>query len=170
MRAICLLAMAALLAACGSGNGGSERFAIYDYEAASAAKNGERHVVRCSGALCPQGAGPRIVLHGAPILTESDVAHARTGKDPLFPRRAAVLVDFTKHGRETLRRTTKAMAKRGRSLDYAQHLLVTFEGHVVGRVPVDYLAEPNGFDAADGLELVPLAPKRARAMTRALRR
>jgi hypothetical protein len=169
MRTLLLVPLALLLAGCGaSANRHAPRFAVYDYETAASSKKAPRRVAACTGALCPFGVTHRVVLHGPPIVTDDDVAGARAGTDPSFPSSGAVLVDFTSRGNDRIRRATKAMAHRGRRLGTGQHLLVVFGSHVVGRPVVDYVHAPNGFDVADGLELVPVPPPRARKIAREL--
>jgi hypothetical protein len=86
-------------------------------------------------------------------ITTADIDRSSAGVLPLENLRASVYVDFTDSGTSKFCRLTRSLAHRGRTLHKPQAFVVEVSGRERKRITIDYVASPNGFCAAPGIQI-----------------
>src|SRR4029450_12364662 len=102
-------------------------------------------------------------------ITTADIDRDSAGLLPLENVRAALYVNFTDSGTSKFCRLTRSLAHRGRTLRKTQSFVVEISGRE-GRGPtIDYVANPNGFCAAPGIQIDGLPLVEAHILVEAIR-
>lgn len=102
-------------------------------------------------------------------ITTADIDRSSAGLLPLENVRAAVYVDFTDSGTSKFCRLTRSLAHRGRTLRKPQSFVVEISGRERRRPTIDYVANPNGFCAAPGIQIDGLPLVEAHILVEAIR-
>jgi len=102
-------------------------------------------------------------------ITTADIDRSSAGLLPLENVRAAVYVNFTDSGTSKFCRLTRSLAHLGRTLRKPQSFVVEISGHVRRRPTIDYVASPNGFCAAPGIQIDGLPLVEAHILVEAIR-
>ena len=137
-------------AACGSGDEGSERFALYHLEATIGppGKDGELSCgpprPECPGVL--QQPPPHVFryeVRGPPALTEQDIDRAGVHSSA-----GVVTVPLTAHGRRAFARVTRKAARIGGRDQGWHHIAVVVGDEIVAFPEIDFDVYPNGITNA----------------------
>jgi hypothetical protein len=102
-------------------------------------------------------------------ITTADIDRSSAGLLPLENVRAAVYVDFTDSGTSKFCRLTRSLAHRGQTLRETQSFVVEISGRERRRPTIDYVANPNGFCAAPGIQIDGLPLVEAHILVEAIR-
>ena len=102
-------------------------------------------------------------------ITTADIDRSSAGLLPLENVRASIYVDFTDSGTSKFCRLTRSLAHRGRTLRKPQSFVVEISGRERRRITIDYVASPNGFCAAPGIQISGLPLVEAHILVEAIR-
>jgi hypothetical protein len=161
------------------------RFAVYDWEAGVvggleplSASEARARAAAHPGAVAVRSAedpGKWFALAGTPPITNAAVARAEASTDPAVDE-PVVLVSLTAEGRRTFRELTRAVAQRGADealgadpVQSSQHLAIVVDDRIVSVPYVNWRANPDGIDGAEGVQVAGgLTPESARTLAAVL--
>ena len=157
--------------ACGGGDRGGERFALYHLESAGGPP-GERGELRCGPPrlVCPGVLRQppqhevRYELRGQPAV-EGDAID----RDGVRANGSAVSIPLTAAGTESFARLTKEVARVGGRDQGWHHVAVVVGDEIVAFPEIDFDVYPNGIANAPSLELNTADPAQADELVERLR-
>jgi hypothetical protein len=102
-------------------------------------------------------------------LTTADIVRESAGLLQLENVRAMVYMDLTDSGTSKFCRLTRSLAHRGRTLRKSQPIVFEVNGRERSRSTIDYVANPDGFCAAPGVQIDDLPLVEADVLVKAIR-